>query len=1110
MTTTALPPLRLVRRVADTAPPVLDAAQQRVVAHDDGPLLVLAGPGAGKTTTLVESVAARVAAGLAPEQVLVLTFSRRAAGELRARVAARVGGTVTSPLALTFHSYAFALLRREASRRGEPPPVLLSGPEQDLVLRELLAGEVADGASRWPRALRPALPTRAFAEQLRDLLLRARERGWQPADLAEAGLVRDRPEWVAAAATWSDYVDRFALAPGPRVLDHAALVSEAAALLEGTRVGEEERRARAAVLVDEYQDVDPAQERLLQALAGGGRHLVAVGDPDQSIYAFRGADVSAVLGFRERFPTAAGSSAPVAALTTCRRLRGPALVASRRVAARLPVGGLVGAVAHRSPREVAGAPTGVDVRVAASASAEAALVADVLRRAHLLGLPDGPEAAGPPARVPWSRMAVLVRSAHRTLPAVRRALAVAGVPAVLAGEEVPLAQEPAVAALLHALDVALPRRAARGRAPHQRPPDASDVVALLTGPVGGVDPLALRRLRRALRAAPGAVPGDDLLVALLHDAALRASLPRDLGARVERVARVVSAVRAAAGPAATGRAGEALWAAWEAAGLAEPWEASSRAGGEAGRAADRALDAVVALFAAAETFDERLPGAEPAAFLDHLRGREVPGDVVAEAAPAADAVRLLTAHRSKGLEWDVVVVAGVQEGVWPDLRLRGSLLGSEDVRDDDAGASAASREADLLAEERRLFYVACTRARRSLVVTAVGSGEDDAERPSRFLAELVPGCLDPGEDGRARAAVEAPRPLDLRALVAELRSVVTDPGQGDAERDAAAARLRRLAAAGVPGADPSSWWGLRGTTDDEALVGAEGDVVLSPSDLEAVLACPLRWVLTRVAAGDAPAGAAQGVGMLVHALVAAATAPAAPAVPDRAGQAEGEAEAAEAEAEAEAEAPDVQPPDVATLRRRLDEVWPRLDLGGGPWWARRERERASAMLDRALAWAAQREGVVAVEERFEVRDPSGVVLRGAVDRLERDAQGRAVVVDLKTGSTAPSTDEVARHTQLGAYQHAVALGAFQRHGLVEPAGAALVHVGKAAHRTRAKVQTQHPPAADPEPGWAAEQVRAAAAVAAGSTFPAVPQAGCRSCPVRGACPAQPEGRTVVP
>src|SRR5262245_32707176 len=212
---------------------------------------------------------------------------------------------------------------------------MLSGPEQLLEVRRLLRGEAEDGGARWPERLRPALGTRGFATELRDFLLRGAERGFDGRRLARLGQQRDRDDWVAAGAFLDRYAARFDLAPVP-AYDYAEIVRIAAALLSRDAVRERERKAYDVVLVDEYQDTDPAQEALLFALAGDGRELIVVGDPDQAIYAFRGADVSAIMRFPERFRAPDDQPARIIALGTCRR-SGPALLAaSRRIAARLP------------------------------------------------------------------------------------------------------------------------------------------------------------------------------------------------------------------------------------------------------------------------------------------------------------------------------------------------------------------------------------------------------------------------------------------------------------------------------------------------------------------------------------------------------------------------------------------------------------------------------------------------------------------------------------------------------------------------------------------------------------------------------------------------------
>ena len=188
------------------AAPRLDPTQQAVVDHPSGPLLVLAGPGTGKTTTIVEAVAARIDAGIDPEQILVLTFSRKAAAELRTRITGRVARTIREPLARTFHSYAYGVLRRAALLRGDAPPRLLTSAEQDAVVAELLRGDAEEeGAVRWPAALAPALGTAGFRTELRELLLRATERGIGSDRLAAWGREAGREHWVPAAAFQEQY-----------------------------------------------------------------------------------------------------------------------------------------------------------------------------------------------------------------------------------------------------------------------------------------------------------------------------------------------------------------------------------------------------------------------------------------------------------------------------------------------------------------------------------------------------------------------------------------------------------------------------------------------------------------------------------------------------------------------------------------------------------------------------------------------------------------------------------------------------------------------------------------------------------------------------------------
>jgi ATP-dependent exoDNAse (exonuclease V) beta subunit len=756
-----------------------------------------------------------------------------------------------------------------------------------------------------------------------------------------------------------------------------------------------------------------------------------------------------------------GDDAPIVALRTCRRM-GPAILeASRRVARRLPA--VPGAGHHRDLAALETAEEGeVHVVIADSESQESALVADELRRAHLL---DG---------VPWSRMAVLVRSAVRQVPVLRRALAQWGVPVVVAGDEVPIQQEPAVRPLLLLLRCALKR-------------DHLDELAaeeLLTGPLGGADALALKRLKRALRdledLSGGQRPLGALLVAALNDERELLPVHERVRAPAERVARLIATARRSA--AEGGSAEEVLWEVWKQSGQADRLLELSVKGGGKGAMADRDLDAVVALFDHAARFVDRLPKAGPELFVDDLAAQEIPGDTLAEQAPDGEAVRILTAHRSKGLEWDVVIVAGVQEGLWPDLRLRGSLLGIEDLLELASGHDPMTDEvyghtvsAKLLAEERRLFYVAATRARRRLVVTAVG-GDDSEERPSRFLNELLPGAAE------AATLDEKTRWLSMPALVADLRSVVTDPARPEPLRRAAASHLARLARAGVRGAAPHTWYAITALSDHGPAFTEEEKITISPSQVETFERCGLRWLLTMaVGAQDGGPNEYSTMGKVIHAVAELA----------------GDTELAGEETITEA--------DVA---KRLDEIWQDLDFRSA-WYSRKQRDTAEQMVDRFLSWHRDNpREVVAIEESFKV-DLGRVVIKGRIDRAERDGDGRAVIVDIKTSSAAVPEKDLPRHPQLGVYQYAVMLGAFERHGLIEPGGAELIQVGKGFKIKTRGVQRQEDPASDADdPEWTKKLVDRVAQGMGNPVFEARINEGCRTCPVRSCCPAHDEGGQV--
>jgi superfamily I DNA/RNA helicase/RecB family exonuclease len=1091
---------------------VLDPPARRVLEHDAGFLRVLGGPGTGKTTLLAERVA-RLLHADPDARSLVLVGDRRSAAALRERISARrrvldgaVDGALTAarePLVRSVHSYAFAVLRRHAARREEAPPRLLPGAQQDAMVRELLAGEAA-GAGRgsgWPARLQPALEAPAFAAEVRDLLLRAAERGLGPRELRALGKEHDVAVWVAAARFYQTFeevtllraaagsANPLASAPPLDAAELVAAVLDAFATDPGLLASEREHVRH--LVVDDAQDMDPQQLELARTLGATAQAWVLAGDPDSSVLGFRGAAPDVL---RDADP--GGRSTAVLTLDH----RGSPAVRDAVARAVEPLRGTGPGRVRTAPPDAEPEGGAATVSVFPTPGRQAAWAADTLRRAHLV---DG---------VPWSRLAVVVRSVSLSLPPLRRALLAAGVPLAVPADDTPLAALPAVAPLLTLLRCA----ATAATAPPASAVDADTALGLLASPLGGAEPLGLRRLRRGLLRLHEAGghgterSSDELIVDVLVDHLAGrpdplTMLPDADVAPLRRIAHLLgTAVEAI-------RAGESVpdvvWAAWSASGLQARWVTASERGGVTGAQADRDLDAVVVLVERAGRFVEDLPGGTVAGFVAQVDDQRFASDGLAPRTPDGEAVALLTAHAARGREWDVVVIPDVQEGVWPDLRRRGTLLGVERMVDVLGGIPddpALSSRVPLLDEERRLFAVALSRACHAVHVGAV---ESEDVTPSRFLDDVEPDAgRDDPDAAAARRRRRPSRALVLAELVGDLRRAVTtpatdpqhqdpqhqdpqhqDPQHQDPQRRArAAAQLARLAEVGVPGADPADWYGLLDVSTTEPLREPGSRITVSPSAVETILTCPLRWAL-QSHGGDDSDSLASVTGSLVHALV------------QRAAEGAGETELDEA----------------------LDVAWASVDAGA-PWFSRRELANCRRMLRSFLAWrdGTRRELTEqAVEESVTARldgPDADVAIRGRVDRLEIDDHGRPVIVDVKTGKTPISAAKAAEHPQLAVYQLAVALGAFAEAlssppasegsaAATVPGGARLVYLQRDGQKAKERAQT--PLDADGIEHWR-EQVAAAARMTEGPMFVGQENDACPRCPVRTACPVHSSGRQV--
>jgi len=263
-------------------------AQKLAISHRNKPLMITGGPGSGKTTVLIEAAIARINEGQDPNSILVLTFGRERASELRDAIALRTSQTMLEPLARTFHALAHSILKAEGHN-----PILLSGPEQEGWIRQLVDGV------EWPKELQAAIHTRGFTRELRDLMLRATERGWSPEDLEKNGQKYKEEFWIAASKFWKSYMGTLILAdadhgePKER-LDSAQLVWRAANVTRNAF-----KNQFKTILVDEFQESDKAQRALLENIATDD--LVIALDQYSTVGRFRGADPDGLSEALEKF-----------------------------------------------------------------------------------------------------------------------------------------------------------------------------------------------------------------------------------------------------------------------------------------------------------------------------------------------------------------------------------------------------------------------------------------------------------------------------------------------------------------------------------------------------------------------------------------------------------------------------------------------------------------------------------------------------------------------------------------------------------------------------------------------------------------------------------------
>lgn len=1085
------------------------------------------------------------------------TYTQDAAG---AAPAASV--QVDTPRVFTPAAFALRILSQWFSQRLQPlpAPVLLMGADEDAALEQLI-GQVS-----WSQPAE-VTQTRGFRAQIRNLFSRCGELGVDYQLLEQLGQAAQVQLWCEAAPLlklWDSQSDISAANRAMALkLDTARLQDRALYALEHWYQADVTAPPQLPdlVVVDDYQDCTAATARLLHALAalnlgeaggqgsvgqapsgglggasgaqgpgslgsangsgdatGAGKpggtgmsgpstggpggmsdpsgavghrdgrstQIVVLGNPDEAVETFRGGDPLMLASAARDFDAVA--------LTLPQVHRG-----SRQIAALIELAvqqvQVAGCISQRRPnyQHLAQNSQSVCFKIAPDDTVQVGAVAAHMRSLHL------------EQGLAWGQMAVIVRQSS-SVELIRQELRRGGVPLAPDTPALLLRSEPAAKALLDCARAALEQLLG---VPVVQEEAAR---ALLLSPLVGFSAIELRRLRRILGESP-----DHLSTRVLSDTELFDQL--EAAPTLAAKAKVAQAINEALAKERSEGLEALVWGAWQASGKAQYWRQLAldiEADSLLRQRADHDLDVVISLFKRLEVWSERNPSAPGQQFLDELEAQQVASDSVASLGARPQGVSVLTVAACAGRQWEFVAVLGIDDGVWPNLRLRDSLtqtglltdIVSQRIADTvnlasltaslDPQALAQAR-AQICSDEMRLLVAAMSRANSQLWLGAVNGGEQGPSSFFNYLSRQSDIPVEPIQPGGA---------YTLRGLVATLRrQLMLDLKHNNGtQAPQIAALLAALAQRGVPGADPRSWLGIAGASQflTELPAQLEGQdrlgtqvathaVValkqlqaqrvnqarqrgarLSPSDVENIETCPLRWYLQRH--GGSPASSsAQQIGALIHWLA-------------QQGQEHG------------------------LSREQLLDLFYRerssLQLPGG-WYGRQENQRVEKMVENLALYLANSPANMQVEVECPVRAqvelevdgaPLKIKISGRADRLEHTSQG-IDVIDFKTGASVDSAG-AQTNAQLATYRVALQARGENVHG------GALIMLGKENKKAQVDALT-YPGSRELAPsdyletgqGWDTDLISAAARDSLGPSYQARTGEHCRHCAYQDFCPA---------
>ncbi|MSZ59625.1 MAG: AAA family ATPase, partial [Actinobacteria bacterium] len=644
----------------------LSVEQKSVVTHRGSPLLVLGGPGTGKSVLMVERALSYIEEGIDPNQILLLTFDRERATELNDSIVAHIPKSINGAIVKTIPAFAFGLLRAHAAQNGKKPPTLLSGAEQDFYIRELLGPSAISNSADWPEELLPAVKTAAFAREMRDLIMRSTERGISSDQLAQLSTSENFPLWLPASKFYLEYTQSRTIDEDYK-LDPSELIINAINLIgRNEQLHQELRDKYKVILVDEYQESDPAHRELIKLISA--QELTLFADPDLAVGRFRGADPEGVSRAADSFADSNGNPAKV--ITLLKNYRSS--VELNNLTVSIAKGFRYSRITDHRERVC-------EVKQSKK-SAQSEQVAEVEQDGKVISvsgeiLTARLETAHEEARfiahhfhslhlgqgIAYNKMAIILRSPGARTATLRRTLGALGIPVAQDSNSIPLILQSAISPMILIARIGLAHSDERRR----EILNPENIEALLLSPFAGGDPLTLRRMRYTLlkmRDVDSSEVGETQQNTheILRDLLLTPMADFDWNefAAAKRISDLIAvAVKAANRKAAQSE--NVLWEIWDNAlsddgrKISQLWQSAAIEGDSS---ADSNLDAVLSLFEAAARHADRYPGASASAFIKQIESEVIEADTIATRAARNGVVEILTAHSAKGREWDVVAV----------------------------------------------------------------------------------------------------------------------------------------------------------------------------------------------------------------------------------------------------------------------------------------------------------------------------------------------------------------------------------------------------------------------------------------------------------------------